>query len=45
MSSPYNGVRKPKGDGDLITELEALTGKTVQVKSDPALHQEMFDIH
>ena len=31
-------------NGKLITELEDLTGKTVLVKSDPALHQEMFDI-
>jgi len=29
----------------IITELEDLTRKTVLVKSDPALHQEMFDIH
>ncbi|MGC2109301.1 MAG: Rne/Rng family ribonuclease [Candidatus Korobacteraceae bacterium] len=32
-------------NGKLIGELEELTGKTVLVKSDPALHQEMFDIH
>jgi ribonuclease G len=32
-------------NGKLLTELEDLTGKTVLVKSDPALHQEMFDIH
>jgi ribonuclease G len=32
-------------NGKLITEMEDLTGKTVLVKSDPALHQEMFDIH
>ena len=32
-------------NGKLITELEDLTGKSVLVKSDPALHQEMFDIH
>jgi len=31
--------------GKLIGELEELTGKTVLVKSDPALHQENFDIH
>ncbi len=31
-------------NGKLLTELEDLTGKTVLVKSDPALHQEMFDI-
>ena len=32
-------------NGKLITEMEDLTGKTILVKSDPALHQEMFDIH
>ena len=32
-------------NGKLLTELEDLTGKTVLLKSDPALHQEMFDIH
>jgi ribonuclease G len=32
-------------NGKLITELEDLTDKTVLVKSDPALHQENFDIH
>ncbi len=31
-------------NGKLLTEMEDLTGKTVLVKSDPALHQEMFDI-
>jgi ribonuclease G len=29
----------------LLNELEELTGKTVIVKSDPALHQEQFDIN
>ncbi|MGH9576484.1 MAG: ribonuclease E/G, partial [Terriglobales bacterium] len=29
----------------LLTELEELTGRTVIVKSDPALHQEQFDIN
>jgi ribonuclease G len=32
-------------NGKLISELEELTGKTVLVKNDPALHQENFDIH
>ncbi len=32
-------------NGKLMAELEELTGKTVLVKSDPALHQENFDIH
>jgi Ribonuclease G/E len=31
-------------NGKLITELEDLTGKTVLVKSDPALPPEQFDI-
>jgi Ribonuclease G/E len=29
----------------LLTEMEELTERTVIVKSDPALHQEQFDIH
>jgi ribonuclease G len=29
----------------LLTEMEELTKKTIIVKSDPALHQEQFDIH
>jgi len=32
-------------NGKLLTELEDLTGKTVLVKSDAAMHQELFDIH
>jgi len=32
-------------NGKLISEMEELTGKTVLVKSDPALHQESYDIH
>ncbi len=32
-------------NGKLIGEMEELTGKSVLVKSDPALHQESFDIH
>jgi Rne/Rng family ribonuclease len=32
-------------NGKLIGEMEELTGKTVLVKSDPALHQENFDIN
>ena len=32
-------------NGRWLTELEELTGKTVIVKSDPALHQEQFDIN
>jgi ribonuclease G len=29
----------------LLNEMEELTKKTIIVKSDPALHQEQFDIH
>jgi Rne/Rng family ribonuclease len=29
----------------LMTEMEELTKKTIIIKSDPALHQEQFDIH
>jgi ribonuclease E len=29
----------------LLTEMEELTKKTVIIKSDPALHQEQFDIN
>jgi len=32
-------------NGRLLTEMEELTKKTVIVKSDPALHQEQFDIN
>jgi Rne/Rng family ribonuclease len=33
------------GSGKLLTEMEELTKKTVIIKSDPALHQEKFDIN
>jgi ribonuclease G len=33
------------GNARLLTEMEELTKKTVIVKSDPALHQEQFDIN
>jgi ribonuclease G len=32
-------------NGKWLNELEELTKKTVIVKSDPALHQEQFDIN
>jgi ribonuclease G len=32
-------------NGRWLSELEELTGKTVIVKSDPALHQEQFDVN
>ena len=34
-----------ENNGKLVQEFEELTGKTVLVKSDPAMHQEHFDIH
>ncbi len=33
------------GNGRLLNELEELTKRTIIVKSDPALHQEQFDIN
>ncbi len=33
------------GNARLLNEMEELTKKTIIVKSDPALHQEQFDIH
>ena len=33
------------GNAKLLNEMEELTKKTIIVKSDPALHQEQFDIH
>jgi Rne/Rng family ribonuclease len=32
-------------NGRWLTEMEELTGKTIIVKSDPALHQEQFDVN
>jgi len=32
-------------NGRFLTEMEELTKRTVIVKSDPALHQEQFDIN
>ena len=32
-------------NGRWLTEMEELTGKTIIVKSDPAVHQEQFDIN
>ncbi len=34
-----------ENNGKLVQEFEELSGKTVLVKSDPAMHQEHFDIH
>jgi ribonuclease G len=33
------------GNARLLNEMEELVKKTIIVKSDPALHQEQFDIH
>jgi Rne/Rng family ribonuclease len=33
------------GNAKLLGEMEELTKKTIIIKSDPALHQEQFDIH
>jgi ribonuclease G len=33
------------GNAKLLTEMEEMSKKTVIVKSDPALHQEQFDIN
>jgi ribonuclease G len=33
------------GNARLLTEMEEMTKKTIIVKSDPALHQEQFDIN
>jgi ribonuclease E len=32
-------------NGRWITEYEEMVGKTIIIKSDPALHPEQFDIH
>jgi ribonuclease G len=32
-------------NGRLLNEMEELTKRTIIVKSDPALHQEQFDIN
>ena len=33
------------GSGKWLSEMEEMSGKTILVKSDPALHPEQFDIH
>jgi len=33
------------GSGKWLQEMEEMSGKTILVKSDPALHPEQFDIH
>jgi ribonuclease G len=32
-------------NGRWLAEMEEMSGKTIIVKSDPALHPEQFDIH
>ncbi|HVO62659.1 MAG TPA: Rne/Rng family ribonuclease [Terriglobales bacterium] len=41
---PEVGKALKANNGKWLTEMEELTGKTIIVKSDPALHQEHFDI-
>jgi ribonuclease E len=31
--------------GKWLTEMEAMSGKTILLKSDPSLHPEQYDIH
>ena len=39
-------AKELKGNnGRLLNEMEELTKRTIIVKSDPALHQEQFDIN
>ena len=47
MLRGYPDVAKElKGNnGRLLNEMEELTKRTIIVKSDPALHQEQFDIN
>jgi len=33
------------GNAKLLNEMEEVTKRAIIVKSDPALHQEQFDIH
>jgi ribonuclease G len=43
--NPEVGKALKSNSGKVLSELEELTKKTVIVKSDPALHQEQFDIN
>jgi Rne/Rng family ribonuclease len=43
--NPEVGKALKANNGKALTEMEELTKKTVIVKSDPALHQEQFDIN
>ncbi len=43
--NPEVGKALKANNGRALTEMEELTKKTVIVKSDPALHQEQFDIN
>jgi ribonuclease G len=43
--NPEVAKQLKSGNAKLLTEMEEMTKKTVIVKSDPALHQEQFDIN
>jgi ribonuclease G len=43
--NPEVGKALKSNNGRALLEMEELTKKTVIVKSDPALHQEQFDIN
>jgi Rne/Rng family ribonuclease len=43
--NPEVGKALKANNGKALTEMEELTKKTIIVKSDPALHQEQFDIN
>jgi ribonuclease G len=42
--NPEVGKALKANNGRWLSELEELTGRSVIVKTDPALHQEQFDI-
>jgi Ribonuclease G/E len=43
--NPEVGKVLKASNARLLNEMEELVKKTIIVKSDPALHQEQFDIH
>jgi hypothetical protein len=42
---PDVAIELKANNGRLLNEMEELTKRTIIVKSDPALHQEQFDIN
>ncbi|PYU88626.1 MAG: ribonuclease, partial [Acidobacteria bacterium] len=42
--NPEVAHRLKSREGALLSELEAITGKDVIIKSDPSVHQERFEI-